>query len=530
MKVKDRLEWRAAVDGSANQGGADESSNDTEKKPSQTGESVVKTLAKALLQIAHGVESRYMREPFGDAGSKDPKKEAKNKKKDKDDKGEHSDDTENDDDKTDVVVSSSSQKNKKGKSLFERWEESLTNCTSFPQIFLHLSSLEKSIIWSKSALHARCRICRRRGDGEHMLLCDGCDRGHHMYCLKPPVKTVPEGDWFCPNCRPKEVRPSPRKGRQTYIAESDDSESESEEEEEDEDEEEERSDEEEEEEESGEEGSWETTETEGSRRKDGRSDSHACVVCRRRGALVTCDKCPNVYHLSCANPPLKKVPKTKWLCRHCSGDKKSKKASSSNKSPGSSSQPGSRRESPVNARSRKRARSESDDDTPKRSRSSAKSKSVMDNEESDVKHYVSSYRGNNKVYQLKACEEIVNDLMKHEDSWPFLRPVSKKMVPDYYDIIKEPMDFSTIRNRIHKYQYTETTSLLRDVRLIFSNCKEYNKKSAPEYKAGLNLSQYFEKKAKEMQLEEETSSSSSPSSSGAIDSSGRSSKKKSRTH
>lgn len=67
------------------------------------------------------------------------------------------------------------------------------------------------------------------------------------------LQTVPEGDWFCPNCRPKEVRPSPRKGRQTYIAESDDSESESEEEEEDEDEEEERSDEEEEEEESGEE-------------------------------------------------------------------------------------------------------------------------------------------------------------------------------------------------------------------------------------------------------------------------------------
>lgn len=79
-------------------------------------------------------------------------------------------------------------KSKSKKSVFERWEESLCNCTSFPQIFLHLSSLEKSIIWSKSALHARCRICRRKGDGEHMLLCDGCDRGHHMYCLKPPVK------------------------------------------------------------------------------------------------------------------------------------------------------------------------------------------------------------------------------------------------------------------------------------------------------------------------------------------------------
>ena len=45
-----------------------------------------------------------------------------------------------------------------------------------------------SIAWSKSALHARCRVCRRKGNAEQMLLCDLCDRGHHMYCLKPALK------------------------------------------------------------------------------------------------------------------------------------------------------------------------------------------------------------------------------------------------------------------------------------------------------------------------------------------------------
>ena len=39
-----------------------------------------------------------------------------------------------------------------------------------------------------------------------MLLCDGCDRGFHIYCLKPPVKKIPTGDWFCVDCRPKETR------------------------------------------------------------------------------------------------------------------------------------------------------------------------------------------------------------------------------------------------------------------------------------------------------------------------------------
>ena len=74
------------------------------------------------------------------------------------------------------------------KTARERWEDSLIKCTSLPQIFLHLSILENAIVWSKSFLHARCRVCRKKGDAEKMLLCDGCDRGHHMYCLKPPMK------------------------------------------------------------------------------------------------------------------------------------------------------------------------------------------------------------------------------------------------------------------------------------------------------------------------------------------------------
>jgi len=33
-----------------------------------------------------------------------------------------------------------------------------------------------------------------------MLLCDTCDRGYHTYCLRPPLSSVPVGDWFCPPC------------------------------------------------------------------------------------------------------------------------------------------------------------------------------------------------------------------------------------------------------------------------------------------------------------------------------------------
>lgn len=74
------------------------------------------------------------------------------------------------------------------KTVQERWRESLLGCSSLSQVFLHLSTLERSVIWAKSLLNARCKVCRRKGDAENMLLCDSCDRGHHIHCVRPKLK------------------------------------------------------------------------------------------------------------------------------------------------------------------------------------------------------------------------------------------------------------------------------------------------------------------------------------------------------
>ena len=34
-----------------------------------------------------------------------------------------------------------------------------------------------------------------------ILLCDKCDAAYHTACLRPPLLTVPQGDWFCPFCQ-----------------------------------------------------------------------------------------------------------------------------------------------------------------------------------------------------------------------------------------------------------------------------------------------------------------------------------------
>ena len=46
-----------------------------------------------------------------------------------------------------------------------------------------------------------CEVCGSNFDVSSTLMCDGCDKLFHQFCLDPPLKKVPEGDWFCDACR-----------------------------------------------------------------------------------------------------------------------------------------------------------------------------------------------------------------------------------------------------------------------------------------------------------------------------------------
>jgi uncharacterized Zn finger protein (UPF0148 family) len=58
------------------------------------------------------------------------------------------------------------------------------------------------ICWSSENLVSKFafKFNSYRYDEANTLLCDGCDAGFHMRCLRPPLEHVPEGDWFCPDC------------------------------------------------------------------------------------------------------------------------------------------------------------------------------------------------------------------------------------------------------------------------------------------------------------------------------------------
>ena len=50
-----------------------------------------------------------------------------------------------------------------------------------------------------------CGVCGRVDREADMLLCDGqggkCDVAMHIFCMVPPLETVPAGDWFCAICQ-----------------------------------------------------------------------------------------------------------------------------------------------------------------------------------------------------------------------------------------------------------------------------------------------------------------------------------------
>ncbi|XP_029451862.1 ATPase family AAA domain-containing protein 2B [Rhinatrema bivittatum] len=61
----------------------------------------------------------------------------------------------------------------------------------------------------------------------------------------------------------------------------------------------------------------------------------------------------------------------------------------------------------------------------------------------------------------------------------FSKPVDIEEVSDYLEVIKEPMDLSTIMTKIDKHKYLTVKDFLKDIDLICSNALEYNPDKEP---------------------------------------------------
>ncbi|XP_069055071.1 bromodomain-containing protein 2a isoform X2 [Lepisosteus oculatus] len=80
---------------------------------------------------------------------------------------------------------------------------------------------------------------------------------------------------------------------------------------------------------------------------------------------------------------------------------------------------------------------------------------------------------------LRCCSSLLKELLSKKHAayaWPFYKPVdaSALSLHDYHDIIKHPMDLSTIKRKMDGREYRDSQQFAADVRLMFSNCYKYN--------------------------------------------------------
>ena len=76
--------------------------------------------------------------------------------------------------------------------------------------------------------------------------------------------------------------------------------------------------------------------------------------------------------------------------------------------------------------------------------------------------------------------EILAKMARNKLFYMFTRPVDTKEVPDYLDIIQQPMDLETMMTKIDQHAYESAHDFLADIERICSNALEYNPDLSPE--------------------------------------------------
>jgi nucleosome-remodeling factor subunit BPTF len=101
---------------------------------------------------------------------------------------------------------------------------------------------------------------------------------------------------------------------------------------------------------------------------------------------------------------------------------------------------------------------------------------------------------NTKTLGTRDYEELrklLRQLQTHKSSWPFREPVDVKDVPDYYQVIKDPMDLQMVETKIIERRYQRLVEFIGDITKIFENCRYYNPKGSNFYRCATSLESFF---------------------------------------
>jgi len=106
---------------------------------------------------------------------------------------------------------------------------------------------------------------------------------------------------------------------------------------------------------------------------------------------------------------------------------------------------------------------------------------------------------------LASCVTVMRQIMSHRWAGPFNIPVDPVAlnIPDYFLIIKHPMDFGTVKSKLESGQYEDVNDFCADMNLVFSNACTYNRPGSDVYIMAQTIQEVFKKKMKNVEEREQ---------------------------
>uniref|UniRef100_A0A914XR24 Bromodomain adjacent to zinc finger domain protein 2B n=1 Tax=Plectus sambesii TaxID=2011161 RepID=A0A914XR24_9BILA len=388
-------------------------------------DALLASLKRRLLSSEYNIERRYLQSPFHMGQTISPERVLGLQSSNGGDGGKAEASSSMDDDNADLPVE------------LERWRLAVTEARTAAQLMLCLQQLDSTIAWDKSIMRASCQICRSAENENQLLLCDCCDMGYHMYCFKPKLTSVPEGDWFCPSCigraadKPCCLVCVGQTGSFLLCSQCENS---------------------------------YHADCINSKLRTSKSD-WVCTPCIKLESQRPSDM-KSIAPVGENGDASLSTP-VKEAASNGVASKKEKEASAKK-----AKKPVKRKVTPPQPVIPK----EQDSNTPP----------------------VDSAAGSTPVNFADLCSIIMAELDAHKDSQPFKLPVDFKAVPLYKKIIRKPIDLSVIRNKLAANKYETEAQFCDDVKQMFDNCKIFNEDDSAIGKAGTALRRFFNRRWKEL--------------------------------
>ncbi|XP_051760711.1 bromodomain adjacent to zinc finger domain protein 2B isoform X8 [Ctenopharyngodon idella] len=231
-----------------------------------------------------------------------------------------------------------------------------------------------------------------------------------------------------------------------------------------------------------------------------------CQICHKgdnEELLLLCDGCDKGCHTYCHKPKITTIPDGDWFCPACISQASSQSLKTKkplNRSSGGLKKPAEakRHRKPSVAGDNSEDDSGSANSTPKKVSKEIKKRKTEENPSPNPACVKKPKTVRDDSKDLAMCRILLAELESHQDAGPFLTPVNSKSVPGYRKVIKKPMDFSTIRDKLTNSQYLNLETFIIDVNLVFDNCEKFNEDNSDIGRAGHTMRRFFQRRWTEL--------------------------------